>query len=40
MYVNPFWVGVATTVLVELIVLVVAIGVSMYNDNKKNKSKS
>lgn len=40
MYVNPFWVGVAATVLVELIALAVAIGVSMYNDSKKNNSKS
>lgn len=29
MYVNPFWVGVVTTILVELIALVVIIGVSV-----------
>lgn len=35
MYVNPFWMGVATTIIVEVAILVVAVAISMHNDNKK-----
>lgn len=36
MYVNPFWMGVATTIIVEVVILVVAVAISMHNDKKKN----
>lgn len=35
MYVNPFWVGVATTIIVEVVILVTAVAIGMHNDNKK-----
>lgn len=37
MYIEPFWVGVIATVLVEVAVVVVAVGYSVWRDNKKNK---
>lgn len=40
MYVNPFWVGVATTIIVEVVILVVAVAISMHNDNKKKTEES
>ena len=39
MYVNPFWRGVATTMIVEVVILVVAVAISMHNDKKKNGGK-
>lgn len=39
MYVNPFWMGVATTIIVEVVILVVAVAISMHNDKKKNRGK-
>lgn len=39
MYVNLFWMGVATTIIVEVVSLVVAVAISMYNDKKKNGGK-
>ena len=35
MYINPFWVGVGTTIIVEVVILIVAVGISIYKDNKK-----
>lgn len=39
MYVNPFWMGVATTIIVEVVILVVAVAIGMHNDKKKNGGK-
>lgn len=39
MYVNPFWMGVATTIIIEVVILVVAVAINMHNDKKKNGGK-
>ena len=37
MYINPFVAGVLATVLVALVAIVVAAGISIARDNKKGK---
>lgn len=38
MYVNPFWLGVATTIIVEVVVIIgICVIAGMKNNNKEDK---
>lgn len=39
-YINPFWLGVITTVVAEFVILIVAVVVSIRKDKKRNKNKN
>lgn len=35
MWVSPFWMGVITTILVEVVVIAIAVAISTHNDKKR-----
>lgn len=35
MWVNPFWAGVVTTIVCEVIGLIIAVGITYHKDGKK-----
>lgn len=35
MYIDPFWAGVGATIVTEVLILIVTVGIGIHNDKKK-----